>query len=34
MCTGHLEKDMDSTLPFSLNVSTYRRRKLLDAIMS
>lgn len=25
---------MDKDIPFRLNVSTYRRRKILDAIMS
>lgn len=34
MSTGQLSDDMDKDIPFRLNVSTYRRRKILDAIMS
>jgi len=33
MYTGKLMDNMDPNLPFKLNVSQYRRRKLLDAIM-
>ncbi|KRX08978.1 hypothetical protein PPERSA_08181 [Pseudocohnilembus persalinus] len=33
MSTGQLSDDMDKNIPFRLNVSTYRRRKILEAIM-
>lgn len=32
MSEGKLGDDMDHDVPFKLNVSLYRRRKLLDAI--
>ncbi|EGR31209.1 hypothetical protein IMG5_115710, partial [Ichthyophthirius multifiliis] len=34
MMTGKLEDEMDQNVPFRLNVSQYRRKKILDAIMS
>ena len=34
MSQGQLGDDMDPNIPFRLNVSHYRRRKILDAIMS
>jgi hypothetical protein len=34
MSQGQLGDDMDPNIPFRLNVSQYRRRKVLDAIMS
>lgn len=34
MSTGQLGEDFDSDLSFRLNVSQFRRRKLLDSIMS
>lgn len=33
MSTGELSNDMDPNIPFKLNVSTFRRRKIMDAIM-
>lgn len=34
MSSGNLGEDMDKTLPFRLNVSQYRRRKILESIMA
>lgn len=34
MSTGKLGEDYDNDLSFRLNVSQFRRRKLLDSIMS
>jgi hypothetical protein len=34
MSTGKLGDEMDANVPFRLNVSQYRRRRILDAIMS
>ncbi|KAL4502192.1 hypothetical protein ABPG72_000427 [Tetrahymena utriculariae] len=34
MSTGQFDNQMDKIVPFRLNVSMYRRRKILDAIMS
>lgn len=34
MSTGQLGDEMDPNMPFRLNVSQYRRRKILDAIIS
>ena len=34
MSTGQLGEDFDQDLSFRLNVSQFRRRKLLDSIMS
>lgn len=34
MSSGNLGDDMDKNLPFRLNVSQYRRRKILDCIMT
>jgi len=34
MSTGQLGNEMDPNIPFRLNVSQYRRKRILDAIMS
>lgn len=34
MINGELMEEMETNLPFKLNVSQFRRRKILDAIMS
>jgi hypothetical protein len=34
MSSGNLGEDMDKSLPFRLNVSQYRRRKILESIMA
>jgi hypothetical protein len=33
MSDGHLGEDMEKDVPFKLNVSLFRRRKIMDAIM-
>lgn len=33
MSSGNLGDDMDKNLPFRLNVSQYRRRRILESIM-
>lgn len=33
MINGELMEEMEKNLPFKLNVSQFRRRKILDAIM-
>lgn len=34
MINGDLMEEMEKNLPFKLNVSQFRRRKILDAIMN
>ena len=34
MSNGKLSDEMDENIPFKLNVSQFRRKKILDAIMS
>jgi hypothetical protein len=34
MSNGKLGDEMDENIPFRLNVSGFRRKKILDAIMS
>lgn len=34
MINGELMEEMEKNLPFKLNVSQFRRRKILDAIMN
>jgi hypothetical protein len=33
MSTGELSNDMDPNIPFKLNVSTFRRRKIMGIVL-